>query len=672
MNYIITKNKSFFDQIGNYNFCDLSKLSTIPSEIAIDTETTGLDPKIDDIFCVQIGTGQDNYIVHMYDDNYVFSDIVPYIQNKTLVGQNIVFDLGFFYKYGFYPKKVKDTMIAYKILHNGDVNYMKSDFKTLMENELNVVYDKTDQKNINVVKLSQPSTIEYSFNDVDRLLELHNVLLNQIKNQHYTKTYKLHCKFIRALAYMEQCGLPLDTTLWESKIKIDKENSLKYKREVEEYIYNNVLKYKQNQLNLFDDTIKTTTVKITSSTQMIPVFRELGIQTKDKYGKDSINESVITKTKHEFVDLWLKYQEANHRVTTFGTKILKRVINNRIYSRFNPCVETSRLSSRKGEINFLNFPSDKTTRECFKCEENNVMVVCDYSAQEGVIMADLSGDEAMTASVIDGVDLHCLLAKAVYPELAELSDEEIATKHKAKRTFVKPIRFAFSYGGNGFTIYQNLGVPLKEAEIIYSKFKELHSGLYEWGEKVYNVSVKQGYIESVDGWKLHLHKWNEFKKAKKVIKNMSSFDWQIYKQGRLEHERRELFKEKNPTKKYTPINEEAYKYYVSQKKIVSNFFKAKSSYQRLALNNPVQSRGAHQLKRALYKMFDWILKNNYQNKVLICNAIHDEIVMECPKELAETVKNKLSKVMKKSGDYYLSNLKINADASIGSSWGEAK
>jgi ribonuclease D len=69
----------------------------LPETIALDTETTGLTPRNCDIFCVQIGTGTNNYIIHMYDDNYEFLNLVPYLNNKVLIGHNILFDLGFMY-----------------------------------------------------------------------------------------------------------------------------------------------------------------------------------------------------------------------------------------------------------------------------------------------------------------------------------------------------------------------------------------------------------------------------------------------------------------------------------------------------------------------------------------------------------------------------------------------
>ena len=53
MNYIVTKNPHFFKQIGDYSYCSLEDLKLTPT-VAVDSETTGLDWKIDEMFCLQI------------------------------------------------------------------------------------------------------------------------------------------------------------------------------------------------------------------------------------------------------------------------------------------------------------------------------------------------------------------------------------------------------------------------------------------------------------------------------------------------------------------------------------------------------------------------------------------------------------------------------------------
>jgi len=667
MNYIVCKDRKPFMSIGEYNYCSLEDME-LSDIIALDTETTGLSPIDSDIFCTQIGTGKHNYIIVMYNDNYCFEDLIPYIENKTLIGHNILFDLGFMYKHNFYPKEVRDTMLASKIIYNGDPT-IRHDFGSVMSRELNVVYDKTDQKNIHIVKLSQTSTIEYSFNDVDRLIELHIELSEGIDLGGFRDTYDLHCRYIKALAYMEQCGLPISSEAWEAKMKEDRENAFKWKNIIEDYIYDNLKQFADTQIDMFD-TKKRIHVSIDSPLQMIKVFNALGIPTKDKDGKNSINDSIISKSKHEFVEMWLNYQKANHRVTTFGDRIYQKINNERIYTNFNPMVDTARLSTRKGHINFLNFPSDSITRKCFKANTGNVMVVCDWSGQETVIAADLSGDEAMTNSVVNNADLHCAFARILNPELKDLDDETIIKEHKAKRQAAKAPRFAFQYGGSAFTIHQNEGIPLEEAYKIENAFKELHSGLYTWGNKVFEQSVKQGYIESADGWKLKLPKFDEFKQYKEKVESITKEQWTTYKQGKLEVKK--FYEEKEKGIKYEYIFPKSVQFYKSKKTEVSQFFKLKSEYQRLCLNNPVQSRGAHQLKLATCLLFEWIVENNYIKKVKIVNSVHDEIVVECEESLKEIVKNQLESSMLIGGDYYLTNLKIKADAAIGNSWGEAK
>ena len=668
MNYIITKNKSYFEKIGEYLYCDLEDV-VLSDVIAIDTETTGLNARHNDVFCVQIGNGVDsNYIVVLYDGNYSFEDVIPYIKDKTLIGHNILFDLGFFYKHGFIPDQVRDTMLASKIISNGHIE-IRHDFGSVMKEHLGVVYDKTEQKNIHLVKLSQPSTIEYSFNDVDRLIELHDVLMDKIVDGGFEETYELHCNYIRALAYIERCGLPISSALWKAKMEEDLTNSYKWKQTIEDYIYDHLPQFADRQIDMFDDK-KKITVSVTSPLQMIKVFQGFNIPTKDKDGKDSINESIIKKSKHPFVDMWLNYQEANHRVTTFGDSIYSQIENERIYTNFNPMVDTARLSTRKGHINFLNFPADSITRNCFEANEGNVMVVCDYSGQENFVVADLSGDAAMTASVVNGDDLHCAFARVLYPEIKDLDDDTIIKNHKSKRQAAKSPRFAFQYGGSAYTIHQNEGIPLDDAYKIENAFKELHAGLYEWGDKEFNKAIKQGYIESADGWKLKLPNFDKFQEYRDKVEKISKDEWTIYKQGKLDYKKKFEEKEKGNTYEYK--FPDAVKFYKSKKTEVSQFFKLKSEYQRLCLNNPVQARSAHQLKRATTMLFNWIVDNNYFDVIKIVNTVHDEIVCECPESLKDVAKQQVEKAMIEGGNYYLSNLKIKADANYGPSWGKAK
>lgn len=681
MNYIITKNPEYFQKIGNYNFCQITDLENLPEIIAFDTETTGLIPRREDFFCVQIGTGKDNFIIEFYtkDDSFTFYDVIPYIKDKVLVLHNALFDLGFCYKYNFFPTKhnIRDTMLASKILHNGR-SWVRHDFGSVMERELNVIYDKSDQKSIHRVKLSHPSTIEYSFNDVDRLLELHDVLYQQILDGGFKETYRIHCAWIRALAYMESCGISVSSKMWKDKMETDLKNQKLAEEEIKAYIREKLPKYAVQQIDLFEGESKDITVQLTSAKQMVKVFQDFGINTKNRDGKDSIEESIISKSHHEFVKMWLKFQNANHRVTTFGENILQSIENERLYTNFNPMVDTARLSTRKGHINFLNFPADQETRNCFKAGPKDVMIVCDFEGQENVVLADKSKDEVMIDSVVNGSCLHSAFARVLFPEIADLSDDEIKDHHSDKRKAAKSPRFAFAYGGNAFTIHVNENIPLKRAEEIEKSFKTLHKGVFAWGDKELDKAIRNGFIESACGWKLYLPNFDRFISLGEKIDAFSPDDWAKYKRGKAEYARYYEIKKANvdlppeKRKQFVVKCQDDLDFYRSKKELVSDYFKLRSGYQRLVLNNPIQSTSAHQTKLSMLLLFEWILESDLQWVVKIVNAVHDEIVLECPFELREVVSDKLTECMKNGADQFLTDLKMGAEAHYNYTWYLAK
>lgn len=640
--WIVTKNKPFFEAIGKYNYCSLEDMK-LTKRIAYDSETTGLDPKLDNVFCVQLATKTDNYIIDLQDyttslkfkeyegvTQYI-EEVFPYLVDRELVGHNITFDLGFLYMKNFYPKVVFDTMIGSKILHNGEPPFVKHNFKDVMERELGLNYIKTDQKNINVVKLSQPSTILYSFNDVDRLLELHENLHKKLEAYKAIETYLIHCRYIRALAYMELCGMPINTALWKKKMEEDSNQSLLKALEIREYIYDNLPKYRNNQISLFDN-IKKIKPEITSSKQMIPVFKDLGINVTTEEGKESIEEGVIQKSKHEFVKLWLEYQKANHRVTTFGENILSKVIyispyRGRLYTRYNPIVDTGRISTRKGEINFLNFPSDKDTRKCFEANNGFKMIVSDYEGQENSTTADTTLDKVMLDSVINGDCLHCAFARVLYPEIAHLSDDEIKDNHSDKRKAAKAPRFALSFGGSAFTLATNLNISLKEAENIENAYKNLHKGIFEWANKQLEINIKQGYIENAAGFKLKLPFYDKFSELQSQIKSYSKQFWEVYREGKQQYKDYWQSINDNKLDPTIPLLEvptsDSYKHYKKYKDKISEYFKLKSQYFRLTLNNPSQGIAAHQTKLAVCMLFEYIEERNHYWKARISNVVHD-------------------------------------------------
>lgn len=401
MNYIITKRIPYFQEIGKYNYCDLTDLE-LPDKISLDSETSGLKWFKSDMFCIQIGTGNNNYIIDLETIN--FQEVIPYIEHKYLVFHNAIFDLTFFYKHNFFPWRVRDTFLARKILHNGKA-YKRHDFGTMMEEELGLIYDKSEQKNIAKIKLSTDKAIQYAFNDVDKLLEVEKKLNQQIYDGGYVQTYNLHCKWIRAAAYMTCSGVPINETKWKEKCVNDKKELEIKEKLVSDYILQQFPKYQKAQLSLFDDD-PGIDVLLSSPNQMIKVFEDFGIDCTDeekKIGK-SIAENIINREKGKlktqnnekalkFIEYWLDYQSIKHDVTTFGENFFPSIWNGRLYTTYKPILDTARISAGgknkvKGEVNdvnTLNIPANQKSREPFEAKDGFDYLVSDFEGQTGMI-----------------------------------------------------------------------------------------------------------------------------------------------------------------------------------------------------------------------------------------------------------------------------------------------
>lgn len=709
MNYIVTKNTQFFRQIGQYNYCTLAEMKLGQGWLAYDSETTHLDPRKGKIFAIQLGTGRDNYLIDLQEHKdeskrIRLEEVVPFLRGRNLIMHNGAFDYKWLLWHGYvhHTKKVFDTMVLSKIIYNGQ-NNIRHDFGATMLREIKVKYDKTEQKNIHKVKLSTATAIQYCFNDVDRLIELHEALIRKAGRLGVYDTYRVNRHFIPSFCYMMLCGLPISEKLWREKMAFDLSQSAKYAKELTEYIYNLEIngkyKYRDYQGDMFSSDNRVS-CKLSSGDQMIPVFLDLGIYilTEDKGKKKkkdskpklwkkkypeppkgmkySLEEGTLQVSDHEFVKIWLNWKEAEHNVTSFGQKWLDRIEEGRVYTEFNMMVDTSRISVRskkKGEdsmggLNFLNLPANKETRQCFLANVGHVLVVADYEGQENVVNADITQDEAMLRAVNEGADLHCAFARVIFPEIEHLTDKEIKELHDDKRTFAKAPRFAFAYGGSGFTVSKSLNISRAEGDALEAAYKELHKGIFDTGKKILEESLKTGYIQSCSGWLLRLPDWEDFQEKRDWMKGLDKEFWADYREGKAEY----LKQQEN--KKYEIQSIDAYDLYTEFKGRVGRYFSLMGQYLRLCLNNPIQTTGAHQTKAALTRMFDYIVEKDHLWEARIANSPYDEIVMEVKKELALEYKPILGQFMREEGDKFLKSglVKMGAEANIGWSWQDAK
>lgn len=103
--------------------------------------------------------------------------------------------------------------------------------------------------------------------------------------------------------------------------------------------------------------------------------------------------------------------------------------------------------------------------------KDGVIIEVDYTALEVVMLAALSGDEALLKHLQNGTDMHCLrLAaklKRPYEEILAIVKDKTHPEHnsiKQQRTDIKPPSFAAQYGASAAGIAYATGVSLEYAE----------------------------------------------------------------------------------------------------------------------------------------------------------------------------------------------------------------
>ena len=101
--------------------------------------------------------------------------------------------------------------------------------------------------------------------------------------------------------------------------------------------------------------------------------------------------------------------------------------------------------------------------------------------------------------------------------------------------------------------------------------------------------------------------------------------------------------------------------------LTSSNFNIRQGAERIALNTPIQGTAADLIKLAMIRVYS-ALQNNYPQARLLLQ-VHDELIVECPKEIAKEVAELISKEMELVASL---QVPLIAEAKWGSSWYDAK
>ena len=174
------------------------------------------------------------------------------------------------------------------------------------------------------------------------------------------------------------------------------------------------------------------------------------------------------------------------------------------------------------------------------------------------------------------------------------------------RSRAKAVNFGIVYGISAFSLSQDIGVFPNEAKAYMDAYLEKYHGVRDYMKRIVEKGKADGYVDTLYG-------------------------------------RRRALPE-----------------------LKSSNFNMRSFGERVALNMPIQGTAADIIKLAMVRVYKRIKHENLKARLIL--QVHDELIVECPLDEADRVKNILTEEMENAAEL---SVPLVAEAHCARSWAEA-
>lgn len=464
--------------------------------ICLDTETTSTEAINAELvgLSFSIKKGEAWYVAIPRDEakrQAVMQEFRPVYENPdTLkVGQNLKYDLmvlanetnGSIHLQG----RMFDTMIAHYLispeLHHG-MDYMAETLLNYETIHIEELIGPKGKKQKSMADIEPANITNYACEDADITLQLKEVLEPKLHELGVDKLFwDIEMPLMPVLAYMEQCGVCVDTEGLKETSLLFTEKMNKIEQEVHQLagMEFNIASPRQVGEVLFDR------LKITDKPK------------KTKTGQYVTSEEVLEslRSKHPVVEKILEHRGLKKLLGTY-IDALPLLINPRtghIHTSFNQTIaQTGRLSS--SNPNLQNIPvrdaEGKEVRKAFIPEPNEEFFSADYSQIELRIMAHLSGDPNLIEAFNAGHDIHAATAaKIFHKDITEVTSDE---RRKAKTA-----NFGIIYGISAFGLAERIGCSRSEAKQLIDGYFETYPKVREYMQRSIDMAREKGFTETL-------------------------------------------------------------------------------------------------------------------------------------------------------------------------------
>lgn len=472
--------------------------------IAIDTETTGLDPNRADLVgisasykeadAIYIPLGHDLDLGQQLSLDEARALLNPLFKDMSIIkiGHNIKYDLHILSRHGFEVEGIEDTMLISYVLDNGKHGHGLDELTRLhFDHDMiafkEVVGSGRTQKLFSEIPLDQAT--EYAAEDADFTLRLYTHLKPRIAQERLTKLYEtIERPLITTLFKMEQKGVLVDETA------LDKAGQ----------------KFTSEAASLADEIYRLAgeEFNIASPKQMGEILfdkMKLPAPKKGKSGSYETHVEILEKLAldgHLIAEKILSWRQLTKLVSTYVEGLKEAVLprTKRVHTSYGMTMtSTGRLNS--SNPNLQNIPvrtlEGQEIRKCFIPKPGTKLMKCDYSQIELRLMAEFANVEALKGAFREGKDIHTRTAAQIFG----LDEKEVdnATRRKAKA-----INFGIIYGISGFGLSKQLGISSKEADAYIKTYFETYPEIKDYMESTKALCKKQGYVSTLYGRKCYI------------------------------------------------------------------------------------------------------------------------------------------------------------------------
>ena len=447
------------------------------SVIAIDTETTGLDPHISKIRLIQLAAkGMPVLVIDcstfLPEGVHILRELFSTIGIKVF--QNAKFDLQFLLALEIPPPSaIFDTMLAAQLLRTSE-GPQRVGLDELVRHYLGENISKDNQKSDWSGVLTREQ-LEYAAKDAEVLLQLRKEMLTQLKQNNLVEAARQEFACVRAIAQVEYNGISLELSRWnELKEKIQQEQQL-WLDKLYEYTGHPTI-----QMSFFDDKV-VNSINMDSNKQLLELLHKNGIVVEN-----TSRHELAPYAQNPLVHILTEYRRTAKLLSTFLYSLPQQIhpVTGRLHPKYSQIGSWSGRMSCGGP-NIQQIPRDKNFRACFCAPEGKKLIIADYSQIELRVVAEISKDARMIESYRNGEDLHRLTAALV-------SGKSISQITKEERQSAKAMNFGlvFAMGAKGLQSYAEetygVAMTLQQAEQFRNRFFNAYQGVASWHKKLKN------------------------------------------------------------------------------------------------------------------------------------------------------------------------------------------